>query len=1553
MTIDELLEKYRAEESSTHGLGTKFEQLMKNFMRTYPAYRGKFSDVWLWNEFPFRAELGGNDLGIDLVAKTFDGKFWAVQCKFYSDTTPINKATVDTFIATSGKTFGGKIFSARIWISTSDNFTDNAEITLQNQTPPVTRITLEDLRNAEVDWEKLDAGKFGTEAAPKKILRDYQITAVNQAHKYFQTHNRGKLIMACGTGKTFTALKIAENLAPDGLILFLVPSITLVKQSLVEWARNSDKPFNAICVCSDETAVKKDDDEIRKVNLPLPPTTDPDEISAAINLPRRENFGMTVVFSTYQSLDKVSKAQKIFRADFDLIVCDEAHRTTGSSKDKATQFTAVHDENFIHAKRRMYMTATPRMYNSDAKTKAADNDITLWSMDDEKIYGKEFYRLDFGEAVDKNLLTDYKVIVLTVNEKVSDEKKSSDDDPAKINGCINALSKKMIDISKELAKVDPAPMHTAVAFCPKITVSKTIAKTFNALADTKKNILEVHAEHVDGTISGVKRDNALFWLKSAPTDGKACRILTNVRCLSEGVDVPALDAVIFMSSKKSKVEIVQAVGRVMRRAENKKYGYIIIPVVVPLDKNPEDVLEKSAKYGTIWDVLNALRAHDKRVDIFIEEIKLNGKSDHVTISREIGGDDEQIYQGILDFGAWKDFLYARMVERVGNRRYWEQWAKDIAEIADRHTKRINYLIDSDKNICREFYNFVYDLEKNLNPSVTRKDAVEMLSQHLISRPVFEAIFENYSFVAQNPVSQSLEKILALFDTHDTDDESERMKKFYDSVRERCRIAQTPTDKQKIIVELYEKFFKMAMPLTVEKLGIVYTPVEVVDFILRSVDAVLKKYFGRSITSRGVHVIDPFAGTGTFISRLIETGLIKPRSLMNKYLNELHANEIVLLAYYIAAVNIENAYHAALDATGYAPFEGICLTDTFQSSEQDDDAKGQTTIEKFRHPLKKNSERIKEQLKTRIEVIVGNPPYSVGQKSANDNAQNQSYANLEERIKATYAKFTNATLKAKTYDSYIKAFRWASDRISDSGVIGFVTNAGWLDGDSMDGLRKCFAKDFSAIYVFNLRGNQRTQGETSRREGGKIFGSGSRAPIAITILVKTPDHVGDAEIFYRDIGDYLTREEKLLRIKNTHDVFGDDFTQIFPNDKGDWINQRGGEFDNFIPLEPEKKFDGMAKSFFVTNSAGILTARDAWAYHFSRDALEANMRTTIDFYNTHDATEVDPTKIVWTAMTKQNKLRGHEYKFNDAQIVESIYRPFCREHFYYDSKLNERRYQMPKIFLTGAEENLLICVSGVGNSKKFSVLMMNKITDYQTIFNGQCFPLYWYTERKGQQKLDLDGEKKSSAEKIFERRDGVTDWILRRAWELYGVDVTREDIFFYVYGFLHLPGYRKTFANELKKSLPRIFLVADAKKFWALSKAGRALAEIHLNYETQPPAEVQLEIRNEELGIDVFRVKKLKLVDDRRTLIYNEHITIKNIPPRSFDYVVNGRSPLEWIIDRYQIKTDTASGIVNDANAWGTEHGKARYILDLILSAITVSLKTLAIIDDLPAIDFDA
>ena len=627
---------------------------------------------------------------------------------------------------------------------------------------------------------------------------------------------------------------------------------------------------------------------------------------------------------------------------------------------------------------------------------------------------------------------------------------------------------------------------------------------------------------------------------------------------------------------------------------------------------------------------------------------------------------------------------------------------------------------------------------------------------------------------------------------------------------------------------------------------------------------------------------------------------------------------------------------------YEPFDKMCLTDTFQLGEDG----GMDTLDD--EIFAENSKQVQNQKKIKdLKVIVGNPPYSIGQKSAMDNSQNEVYEHLGKRIDKTYAINSKANLKKSLYDSYIKAFRWASDRIEENGIIGFVTNAGWLDSTATDGLRKCFEDEFTSIQIFNLRGNQRTQGEQSRREGGKIFGSGSRAPIAITILVKNSKTKNKAaNIYYREVDSYLTRSDKLNLVANIKSCMSNNFNarKIIPNSRHDWINQRGDIFDEMLGIEPDKKFHQSAQSFFITYSMGIATNRDTWCYNYSYEALSKNINKTINFYKSTNKNNIiyDSTKINWTRATINYLNKSIKYIFSDEQVIESSYRPFCKQYMYYDKYLNEMILQIPKLFPTGKEYNLLICVPGKGGEKEFTAYITNRIIDLNSMNAGaQCFPLYYY---EAPTEGDLFAQDKML------RHDGITDYILQRAHHLYNdLKITKEDIFYYVYGFLHLPTYREQFANELKKSLPRLILVPETEKFWQLSKAGRALAEIHLNYENQePPREVIIE------GIEHnnFKVQKMKLSTDKTTLIYNSFIKIKNLPPRSFEYIVNGRSPLEWIIDRYQVKVDKASGIENNPNLWCEEHDNPKYIFNLILSCLTVSLKTLDIVDSLPTVDFD-
>ncbi len=1621
MTFQKILDKYRKIAFSERDKGDRFERLMQAYLRTDPKYAFKFKHVWLWSEFPGNIELGRGDTGIDLVALTQEGEYWAIQCKCFQANSRIDKPAVDSFLSTSSREFKNEHgqttrFAQRLWISTTNKWGNNAEQAIRNQNPPVTRINLFDLIESPVDWNKLEDGVHGEAArTPKKTLRPHQKEALDNTHEHFKSHDRGKLIMACGTGKTFNALRIAENETDGkGLILFLVPSIALLGQTLREWSADANEPINAIAICSDPAITRQkkkndDSDSFSIVDLAFPASTDSDYILNQFEQIKKSGKpGMTVVFSTYQSIEVIARAQKVLLKngfpEFDLIVCDEAHRTTGVSLagEDESAFTKVHDADFIKAKKRLYMTATPRLYDDNTKSKAAQAEAILCSMDDPALYGEEMYRIGFGEAVERDLLTDYKVLILTLNDKdvppavqrmIADkETEITTDDASKLIGCINALSKQFLGDDGSTKEADPLPMKRAVAFCANIATSKKITATYNTATDAylsslpaekKEQMVSVASKHMDGTMAAPERDQMLSWLKEETEDNE-CRIITNVRVLSEGVDVPSLDSVLFLSARNSQVDVVQSVGRVMRRSPGKKYGYIVIPVVVPADVEADKALDDNERYKVVWTVLNALRAHDDRFNATVNKLELNRKKpNNILVGRpeySFDGDgapfevneDGAAYettkdinrQMALQFEQLQSVVFARMVQKVGDRRYWEQWAKDVAQIADRQIERIKHLIETKTDQRKAFDNFLAGLQKNINPSISESQAIDMLAQHIITKPIFEALFEGYSFVKSNAVSTAMQSMLDALEGKSVAEESETLQKFYDSVRKRAEGIDNAEGKQRIIIELYDKFFKTAFPKMVEQLGIVYTPVEVVDFIIHSVNDVLKQEFGRSISDENIHILDPFTGTGTFITRLLQSGLIDGKDLARKYQHELHANEIVLLAYYIAAVNIENAYHDQLgEKSEYAPFEGIVLTDTFQLDETS------TTQYKTDKTFSKNSERILKQKTAPIRVIMGNPPYSIGQKSANDNAANQNYAKLDGRISNTYAKLSSAGLNKSLYDAYIKAFRWSTDRLDpkNGGVIAFVSNGAWLDGNSTDGFRKAIEKEFSSIWVFNLRGNQRTSGELSRKEGGKIFGSGSRTPIAVTLLVKNPKATNkQATIHYHDIGDYLSREEKLAIVSKFRTVANAEmkWKTLKPNEHGDWLNQRNDVFDTFIPMAPESKYDLKCKSYFVAYTNGLASGRDYFVYNSSHQIVGEKIDEMLDFFNQQSVkyqtqrksnpnlsiknfVEYDSTKISWTDIFLRDAKKGLKYSVDKNRIGKALYRPYFKQFLCYDKTVIHRTYQLPKIFPELGTDNLLIIISGKGASKDFSSLITNVIPNYHTLDTDQCFPLYYYEERQKNSPSLFD----ASGDSEYIRRDGVSDFILERAKRVYGKNVSKEDVFYYVYGILHSPDYRTAFANDLKKMLPRIPLVEDVRDFWAFSKAGRKLADLHINYEAVPPYE-GVEVSGD--GSGHFRVEKMRFPKkgQKDSIIYNSKIVVSNIPAKAYEYVVNGKSAIEWIMERYQVKTDKKSGIKNDPNDWADEVGNPRYTLDLLLSIINVSVQTVEIVAGLPELEFE-
>ena len=1538
---------------------------------------------------------------------------------------------------------GGAQFAHRLIISTTDKWSSNAESMLENQLIPTSRIGLSTIAESPIDWDIVYPGSeisFNLTLRETYEPRPHQVMAIDKTLAGFQIHDRGKLIMACGTGKTFTALRLAEQFAEKkggkARILFLVPSISLLSQTLKEWTAQARLDMRSYAVCSDNKVAKKAED-IATYDLEVPVSTNGEDIYKRLSHSKRAK-GLTVIFSTYQSLAAIHDAQQHGLEPFDLIICDEGHRTTGATLlgDEPSVFSRIHDANYIAGAKRLYMTATPRLFDDNVKGKAVEHSAELYSMDDEAVYGPEFHRLGFGDAVEMGLLTDYKVLVMTVDESVAA------DAMARFTGGSGqeltlSLASAMIGAWNGVAKrsgkeqgtssgfaIDAEPMRRTVAFAKDIKTSKEITETYPALIRNYQSLLleasavndislhnvdlRIAAQHVDGGMNAMQRNTKLSWLQSTmPTD--ETRILTNARCLSEGVDVPALDAVVFFHPRNSMVDVVQSVGRVMRKSEGKDYGYIILPVAVPPNESPAAVLDDNKRFKVVWQILNALRAHDERFDARVNSLSLNEgdadlpvETDHTgpmveNAHAEAFSDGSEVTQMVLfSLEEWQEAIYTKLVDKVGSRTYWDKWAEDVARIAQAQITRITAIVeDANPRLRKEFDRFVEGLRGNLNDSITEQDAISMLSQHLITAPVFNALFSEYDFAKQNPVSQVMQRMVDALSDHNVESETDSLADFYQSVQRRAEAVNSASGKQQVVKDLYETFFQTAFKKQSEALGIVYTPVEIVDFILRAANDAMRKHFGRTLSDENVHILDPFTGTGTFIVRLLESGLIRPEDMARKYAKELHATEIMLLAYYVAAVNIEMTYNslraeaAKRDGTPepeYVPFNGIALADTFQVHE-DDDA---LDLEIF----KENNERIERQKSVSLQAIVANPPYSSGQNSANDLNANLKYPTLDAHIENTYAARSVSTNKNSLYDSYLRAFRWATDRIDDQGVIAFITNNGWIDGNTGAGVRLSFVDDFSDIYVYNLRGNSRNSGEQAKREGGNVFNV--RVGICVTIAVKDTSRSG-CQIHYYEVDDYASREEKLQQVSHsTLDTI--EWTQITANEYGDWLNHRSPEYGMWPVIGDKGKRDSSDIKFFHLSSAGVKTGRDNWCYGFSKEGLEDKISLLVGAYkngvdglknwaNGQGLTKLNyqdvdhflrenpeyanRSVVSWNRSLMQCAARYDHIEFNYRRVFFSLYRPYAGQWLYFHRKLNDMVYRIPSMFPTHEHKNIGFYQVGKGSAVPFSVIGSNLLPDLHVTGAGSggfFFPRFTWekvdpedgglfgavgVDKQEESKYGVIGEEIAG----YVRVDNITEDIKKLYRDTLGADITGDDIFHFVYGKLHDPGYRETYAADLKKMLPHIQTPATREEFNKFAVAGERLMELHVGYENVEPWPLTIDVSADADDRETWRVDKMKWkkrkdpetgksVDDVTTLIYNQNVVISGIPEEADRYMLGARSAVAWLIDRYQVKKDKPSGIVNDPNDWCDEVGNPRYIVDLIGKVVRVAVETVRIVDEL-------
>ncbi len=1392
-----------------------------------------------------------------------------------------------------------------------------------------------------------------------------------------------------------------EALDPK-ITLFLVPSIALLSQTFREYAQEKSDPFYASIVCSDDKVGKgkknKNDDDTDDINfseLPLKPSTRLKDILSVYEEAQKENKRF-IIFSTYQSALRIKEAQEVGLGEIDLIICDEAHRTVGAmyssnERDDKNAFTLCHSDGNIKAKKRLYMTATPKVYSESSKARAKESDNAIYSMDDESIFGEEIYTLNFTKAIALDLLTDYKVMILavrkedlsgvtnSVNKKISrlqaegtklDKKLINNEFVCKIIGTHKGLAKKdLIALDDENKqdydlqnKNDTTPSQRAISFCKSINTSKRIKESFETIMECyneelkKKSFknLKISIDHIDGTMNCKVRLEKLEELNKF--EPNTCKVLSNARCLSEGIDVPALDSIVFFDGKSAMVDIIQAVGRVMRKAKHKKRGYIILPIALEESEIQNlDEAVNNTNFKNIWKVIKALRSHDPSlVDeaTFREKIKIFGSDDNN--NDETNQDDEELKKDKTDkteqdpkqaqktlFDAillqdLANAVYNVMPTKLGDRNYWENFTKKTGNIARTLNNRLKDIFEKNPEF---FHGFLDSLKGNIHSNIKEDEALDMIISHIITKPIFDAIFGDN---IKNPISKALDKMVEKLSTLGLQGETKDLKNLYESVKTEAMHAKSQKSQQELIKNLYNTFFKVAFRKQSEKLGIVYTPIEVVDFILRATNGILKKHFHTDFNDQSITIFDPFTGTGSFIARLLskENAFISDEALKEKFQKNLFAFDIVLLAYYIALINITQA--AQNRDSSLKNFKNIALTDSLDFYEEKND-KGVFDLFK---DLEENKEIKSTIEKQNIRVIIGNPPYSAGAKSENDNNQNLSHPELEKRVYEKYGKNSTAkNMGATTRDTLIQSIYMASELLKDKGVLGFVVNGGFIDSKSGDGFRKCVAQEFAHLYVLNLRGNARTSGETFKKEGGKIFDSGSRATIAIIFFVKDTS-VKDSAIHYHDIGDYLKREEKLNRLANFLDLDAIPFETITPNNKGDWINQRDDAFEKLIPLKRDKKRQN--PSVFDINSGGVATGRDPWVYNFSPDALMRSVQKCMDTYNadlkrfnTHfreafkqrtkgvksgqlykqlndKEITTDKTKIAWTRALKQEFIKNKNLQeSHEKRIRLAMYSPFNKQWLYFDKNLNEEQSQLPKIFPDKDAQNVVIN-TGVGNGKNFSALVSDCISDYGLISHNQAYPLYCYDD-------------------LGNRYYAISGYALNLFRKHYGDNlIAEQEIFYYIYAILHHKGYLEKYKNSLAKEAPRIALSEDFKE---LSILGKELAKLHLNYESgemHTSVEYKTLMNAEEEGY--YDVETMKKIGDR--IHYNQNIAITKIPKKAFDYVVNGKSAIDWVIERYKKTTDKDSLIENNPN----DYAGGKYVFELLCRVIKLSEKSVDLIE---------
>ena len=1638
--------------------GTTFEKAIKIYLTEEPIQAEYFSKVLKWREwvdyyynkhgkFPYPSKH--EDIGVDLVAIKKDGTYAAIQCKFRNFGKKLYKSDLDSFFTTANSDSGKIYFSEKIIIDTALSHSVHLQNVIADNHNCKT-INLAKINESKIDWAKwFETDKLVLKEKLTTKDRPYQEEAINAVVNGFNSVDeegnlitRGKLIMACGTGKTFVALKITEQLIQNqGLVLFLVPSLALIDQTVKTWTHNATTPTKKIVVCSaSDTAQKYDPEEDNLMtpasDLYVPLTSEPTEIAKSANAWSKEQ--VVVIFSTYHSLKQIKAAQQEYELpEFDLIICDEAHRTSTNPdpKKKGSFFTAIHKNSNISGKKRLYMTATPKIYVEQAKNDAEKLDVALFSMDDPKWFGKKFYEYSFAKAIRKGQLTDYRIVLATfdlddykkVTESLTNNIKIKKYLSTKENQKEKQLREedfyKLIAVYKQFCKIgatndqytsinDPNFMKKVMGFISSVKLSEDVRDWFPQIVheyqkdapDNEKNsLINLKVDHISGKTPSAERANILNELDNI-TDN-TCKMITNVNCLSEGVDVPSLDGVVFLQPRQSQINIIQCIGRVLRTSPGKKWGYILIPIFVPPGRKPEDVLNENKEYKRITRVINALRSID---DDFNDEIQNLGLNPEGKIPKKIIGigsnsdkdinNDNVAQNKTLNLKWDEDFskaIKAVVIRQTVDSDHWEDWVDDVATKAKKNRGKIKSLINNKPDVKDKFNQLKVEMQNNIHTSIKSDDVVDMVNQHFITEPIFNALFENSGALTNNVIANSLNEFISKLKTHGiTLNDDSAYQDFYNAIKRNVSsTSKDPEARQKLLHKIYENFFTKAFPRDVAKLGLVYTPTEVINFMLHSVDYLLQTELNTKLENDNVSIIDPFTGTGSYLTQLINATklngeyLISNEKLKHKYQHEIFANEIMLLPYYIASVNIAHAFYTRTNE--HIPFNGICLTDTFAAYEDTYKHEKNEYYSKILNSnllaksLTSNYNRLQAQKSAQIKVIIGNPPYSAGSDANQDNT-NETYKNLEAAIKNTYNNLSLAQNQKSLRNSYIKAIKWAELRLQDvdQGIIAFITPNGFLEAVACDGMRQDLSAKFASIYIFDCKGDQNKDKAGNKDQGGRIF-TGVQVGASMTFFVKNKFADKQGQIYYYTFPKVLKTTDKLEQIKqlNSFKSIASRFNHSEIDANHDWINQDKTNFTKqayFLPLRQKtigSKGKGTYKELFTHfifnySSCGVQGTGIYRCSNFSKTALADNIQKAIDYYNQkreayqtyrHNGgkktvrkwldKDNESKKFQWSDSLRNNLNQNHSIKYHPENIISVLMRPFSIMQFYFDDYLNISRFKLPYIFKE-QDQVLGMMISSQNNSACLSILAVNKIMDVSFINSGVYFPLSF--KRDNQDTELIQNNKNKTVEVINDNTIAL--------FQYSNYLVTKEMLFYYIYGIFNQKAYSLTFKNAITKQLPRVPKVKDATTFKQFAAIGKQLANLHVNFEACPIWKTSAYDPNIDYPVEDFIIgnidkngKKtggITISKDYTTITYNDKFILNDIPPQAWNYKLMNKSIIELFINKHKIKTDKTSGIIHDPNDYGKEIGNPRYLLETLLRVINIALKTDELKEQLPNIDLN-